>query len=365
MTAAGSALAEALDAVSGDLLTLPHRLETAGEDGPISYEIAETMARVGWSGIAVTEGRGGLDLSVVDFLDLCEVVGRRLIPWAIREEAVLLAPLLERLAARGHSGASDMLSGLMSGALRGGSAAILEPGDGSIRTSMRGCEVTLVDTPAWLVPGAQVVAVHSETTVALVDLRAADVEIIPARALEAGQGFCHLRCSPHTIAEDAVATGSEASALLHRYRAALLAEALGVGEEVLRQAVAYAREREQFGRPIYRFQAIAHHLSNAKVGVDASRSGMARLVAMTPPSWQPDAATQLFVLALSHALPQYARETCETAIQVHGAIGFTWEYGLHLHYRRALSLQAILGGADGSAARVGARYLEERRASRG
>jgi alkylation response protein AidB-like acyl-CoA dehydrogenase len=52
------------------------------------------------------------------------------------------------------------------------------------------------------------------------------------------------------------------------------------------------------------------------------------------------------------------RRVCEDAIQVHGGIGFTWEAGIHLHYRRVLQLQASLGGAVASARAVGRRELE-------
>ena len=62
--------------------------------------------------------------------------------------------------------------------------------------------------------------------------------------------------------------------------------------------------------------------------------------------------------ACSGPSPTYAREICESAIQVHGGIGFTWEYGLHLYYRRILSLQSMLGGALDAAAQAGRAYMD-------
>jgi alkylation response protein AidB-like acyl-CoA dehydrogenase len=64
------------------------------------------------------------------------------------------------------------------------------------------------------------------------------------------------------------------------------------------------------------------------------------------------------MLALTHAIPAAARTTCESAIQVHGGTGFTWEYGLHLFYRRVLAIEAELGGASASARGAGRQYLE-------
>jgi alkylation response protein AidB-like acyl-CoA dehydrogenase len=63
------------------------------------------------------------------------------------------------------------------------------------------------------------------------------------------------------------------------------------------------------------------------------------------------------LLALAHSVPAAARSVCEDAIQVHGGAGFTWELGLHLYYRRVLTIQQELGGASGSARRAGRQYL--------
>ena len=57
--------------------------------------------------------------------------------------------------------------------------------------------------------------------------------------------------------------------------------------------------------------------------------------------------------AYSYAVPQFCREVVETAIQVHGGTGFTWEYGLHLYYRRILQIQARLGGKNEMLVEVG------------
>ena len=60
---------------------------------------------------------------------------------------------------------------------------------------------------------------------------------------------------------------------------------------------------------------------------------------------------------MTHAIPQRARAVCEDAIQVHGGMGFTWEAGIHLFYRRVLQTQAALGWFDSyrPARRSGAR----------
>jgi alkylation response protein AidB-like acyl-CoA dehydrogenase len=360
----GSDLQRALDAVAADVLQTAGLLDAAAHDAPLSAQVARTLAEVGWSGCAVSEANGGLGLAAADLVDLCEVAGRRLFPAALREEALLLAPLLEELVRRGHPRAEQLLAATLRGSGRGGGAAVLDPSRASLVQDSRNWLLSLDGVPAWLVPGARLVALRAATWVALLDLDVVELRIDRVRALEPAQGMCTITCDGAVLPSADVVCDDTALALLHRHRTALLAECAGVAGYVLPRAVEYAMQRQQFGRPIAGFQAVSHMLSDAKAALETSRSGLARLVATTPASWLPDESTQLLGLALAHAVPAATRAVCENAIQVHGGLGFTWEHGLHLHYRRALQLQVALGGARGSAAAVGNRYLETRRRHR-
>ena len=64
-------------------------------------------------------------------------------------------------------------------------------------------------------------------------------------------------------------------------------------------------------------------------------------------------------------IPGAAREVCESGIQVLGGMGFTWEMGLHLWYRRTLHIQAVLGGSHGAAAAAGTHFVGRARAAAG
>jgi alkylation response protein AidB-like acyl-CoA dehydrogenase len=354
MIAAASELQQALDDVAARALPMSLLLDAAAKDAPVPAQVVSALVDLGLTGSAVGEASGGLGLSLPELADLCEVVGRRLVPAAIRDQALLLAPLLERCNL-------TMLDAVLNGDVRGGGAIVLEERTASLVRDGDGLSLALDGVPAWLLPEARLVAVAGDAWVALFDLTTAHVDQRPARALDAAQGFCLLHCDAQALNGASILTGDEAATLLHRHRVGLLAECIGVADAALHRAVDHATERRQFGRPIAAFQAVAHMLSDAKALVETSRSGLARLLALTPADGTPDDAAHILALALSHTVPAAARTVCETAIQVHGGIGFTWEYGLHLHYRRALHLQVRLGGASGSAARVGARYLEERR----
>jgi alkylation response protein AidB-like acyl-CoA dehydrogenase len=118
------------------------------------------------------------------------------------------------------------------------------------------------------------------------------------------------------------------------------AEAIGVARRALDLGVEYVKTREQFGRSIGVYQAVAHPLATTFAEVELARS----LVYWA--AWSVDEVPAQTTLAAS-AAKAFATEiailACERSIQVHGGIGFTWEHPLHRFYRRAQWLQAFGG----------------------
>ncbi|MBU3751993.1 MAG: acyl-CoA dehydrogenase, partial [Mycobacterium sp.] len=138
-------------------------------------------------------------------------------------------------------------------------------------------------------------------------------------------------------------------AALARARTLFAAEAVGGASDCVDAAVDYAKVREQFGRTIATFQAVKHHCANMLVAAESAVACVwdAARAAEEP---GPDGAEQFGLIAAAAAtlaFPAYVRNA-ELNIQVHGGIGFTWEHDAHLHLRRALSVQSVLGG-DGPA----------------
>ncbi len=123
---------------------------------------------------------------------------------------------------------------------------------------------------------------------------------------------------------------------------ALAAEMTGAADAAVALATEYAKVREQFGQPIGRFQGIKHRLAELHVGVESSRS-LAYYA-----SWAVDNATDV-PLRASMAMAR-ASETLEQAgeecIQVHGAIGFTWECDAHFYYKRSRYSRNLLGSPE-------------------
>ena len=125
-----------------------------------------------------------------------------------------------------------------------------------------------------------------------------------------------------------------------RLLAAYSLEAVGIGSRAVEMAVAYVSEREQFGKKIGTYQAVSHPVVDAYVAVELGRS-LAYWAAWCVAEHDPRAALAS-AAAKAHAT-EAAVQACETSIQVHGGIGFTWEHPLHRYYKRALLLEAALG----------------------
>jgi alkylation response protein AidB-like acyl-CoA dehydrogenase len=129
-------------------------------------------------------------------------------------------------------------------------------------------------------------------------------------------------------------------AVLDRAAVALAAEQVGGAQRCLDMAVAYAKERVQFGRPIGSFQAIKHKCADVLLEVESARS--AAYYAAWCAAERGDELPGVASLAKAYCSDAYCHAAAEN-IQIHGGIGFTWEHPAHLYYRRAKSSALLFG----------------------
>lgn len=146
-----------------------------------------------------------------------------------------------------------------------------------------------------------------------------------------------------TIAADAVASPN-ASAAMRAVWPSLLAlvsaDMVGASEWLLQTTVEYANQRVQFDRPIGFFQAVKHPLVNVMIDIDRARSLLYHACAeIDAGSTGVEVAARMAKSAASDA----SNFASDRAIQLHGGIGFTWEYGLHIYFKRNLHNQVYLG----------------------
>ena len=121
---------------------------------------------------------------------------------------------------------------------------------------------------------------------------------------------------------------------------ALAAEQAGGADRCLEMTVQYAKERVQFGRQIGSFQAIKHKCADMLLRVESARS--AAYYAGWAASVDDTELPELASLAKAYCSDAYFHCAAES-IQIHGGVGFTWEYDVHLHFKRAKSSETLLG----------------------
>ena len=288
--------------------------------------------QLGLSGVGLPEEHGGAGLGMVEFAILAEAAGAQVAAIPM----LGLATAARAIAAGGSEAQkAEWLPKLISGeaiaACEGTHAMTAENGklSGKIACVPHGgvadLFVFVAPRQAWLVradaPGVTVtrhVTMDQTRPFATVALAGADAEPLadPAAAIaaiHAGGWIC------------------------------LAAEALGGAQEALDRTVAYARERVQFGRPIGSFQAYKHRLADMMIEIEQARSAV-YWAACAVDEGSGEAAIAL------HAAKSFCADTffmvAGNMIQLHGGIGFTWEHDAHLFFKRARSIQSMLGNGN-------------------
>jgi alkylation response protein AidB-like acyl-CoA dehydrogenase len=210
---------------------------------------------------------------------------------------------------------------------------------GGVAVDAAGAEAALVLVPAAGGHTLARVAVPAVPAPAgRVDLTRAAVDLDPGAAVEPVPDQARL------VSDDAEARWTALGLAL------TAADLVGVMRGAVEVATGYAKERRQYGAPIGSFQAVQHLLADAHVAAEGARS------AALHAAWAVDALPAGEAVAAGAVAKAYAsraaRGVCETAIQVHGGIGNTWECLAHVYLRRAILATDVLGGAGASLARV-------------
>ncbi len=246
-----------------------------------------------------------------------------------------------------HDPGATLLSRLASGEVI--AACALESG----LTATRQDDALVIRGEARSVPAAEqasvlVLPVAIDSGVEWVVLEAADLEIEPVTSVDLLRPVAHVRANAVEVADDRALTNLTQPAARAIITTLLSAEAVGIARWATDTAAAYAKIREQFGRPIGQFQAIKHKCAEmiatterATAAVwDAARA----LDEAAEKDWDNAATAYEFAAAVAASLaPAAAQHTTQDCIQVHGGIGFTWEHDTNVYYRRTLGLVAAFG----------------------
>ncbi len=319
-----------------------------GYDAAVWRQMADEMAL---QGLAIPEEFGGQGFGPVELYVVFEEMGAALLCAPFFATVALAAPAI--MAVGTPEDQRRLLPGIADGTTiatlaltdDGGSwdladtSTLAHEGDHGWTVSgvrsyvLDGAVASLILVPAKTTSGLSLFAVEAGAP-------GMSVEALATMDQTRKQARLTFAATPATLvgAEGAAAEGLATAVQVAL--AALAAEQVGGAQRVLDNAVAYAKERIQFGRPIGSFQAIKHKCADMLLDVESAKSAAyyAAWAAQEKSSELPIAAS----LAKSFCSEAYFHCAAEN-IQIHGGIGFTWEHHAHLYFKRAKSSELLFG----------------------
>ncbi|MGX9883333.1 acyl-CoA dehydrogenase family protein [Streptomyces sp. NPDC002276] len=308
---------------------------------------------IGLQGLAVPEEYGGSGFGYVDLGVVFEEAGRALLCAPYFATVALAAEAL--LRCDDEAARAELLPGIATG--RTVATLALTEEDG--RWDASGIRLNALEGPAgWRLTGTKtyvpdghiadliLVAARTPAGISLFAVEAADAPGLTRAPLPTlDQTRKQARITFTDTPARLLGTDGTAWPVLERTLATasvlLAAEQVGGAAADLDMAVAYARIREQYGRPIGSFQGIKHKCADMLVEIESARS------AAYAGLWALDAGDAKEIAVTAAVAQAYCAETftrvAADTIQVHGGIGFTWEHPAHLHLKRAKSSEVLLG----------------------
>jgi alkylation response protein AidB-like acyl-CoA dehydrogenase len=326
----------------------PADVRTAYESSNWDTPRWSTLAELGVVGMAVPEARGGLGLGMVDLVVVLEEAGRVALPEPLAATAALCAPLLVDLEERAP-GRDPRLGGWLADIAAGRQATAVGLGPSTEPVAgADGAGLLLLGRPAEGPDAALYLVGPFDTSGA----PGGEPVFEPVASLDPTRRLARVRVGPGTGVEPAV-TGPLAAELAERTsrRAAVAtaAELVGLADRLLALGADYARTRAQFGRPIGSFQAVKHLLAGVAVKLEFARPAV-YAAAWAIDEEEADAGRR--AAAAKAQASEAALEAARVALQVHGAVGYTWECDLQLYLKRSWALAAAWGSAADHRRRV-------------
>lgn len=332
------------------------------EQAPISYvrsmlddergttdEVWQGLADLGVTGLLTPEEHGGAGMGMVDMAVVLEELGRAVHPGPFASTALAAVSLVALAGDDADRG--TLLPGFASGATHG-TVALYEPGR---RSEWRDPATTArADAAEWRISGEKVhvpdaVAAHVLIVTAssangpgafAVGREAGSVEVVSSPTVDGThkEGTVTLEDAPATRLGGPDTDATEAIAeLADRMAVAAVVDGVGAASRALELSIEYAKERQQFDKPIGSFQAVQHLCADMLRAVELARAAAyyaCWAIDAAPPAERHRAAT----MAKAFAADELYRVGA-AAVQVHAGVGYTWEHDIHLFYKRLLTLQ--------------------------
>jgi alkylation response protein AidB-like acyl-CoA dehydrogenase len=356
-----------------------------GTDSPAALPpFWDALAAQGFLALHVPEEHGGQGGGLVELCVALAELGARATPGPVLPTVLTSAVLLASDAAKAKQ---ELLPGLADGSRRGAVFVGRAPGGEGVAptaalSGTRGEAGLVVTGTAEPVLGAMasdliVLPVATDAGEEWVAFDSADLVVTELPSLDPVRRVARVEARHVTVADDRILDGLAGADVLDLAAVLFGADAAGVASWCVTAAAEYAKVREQFGRPIGQFQGIKHKCARMLVALEQARAVVwdaaraldeahapaeaeARTEAEAGTGTEAEAGASASALegarlaaAIAAVVALDAATGCaKECIQVHGGIGYTWEHDAHIYYRRALSLQALIGSSSAWAGQV-------------
>ncbi|NOV26545.1 acyl-CoA dehydrogenase [Cupriavidus necator] len=297
------------------------------------------LAEQGLTALMVPHEQGGMGLGEVEWAPLAQACGYFALPEPLLDTALVATGLLR-----------DALDAAPHGSARARCAALLE------RVASGDARIAVAHPHERLVADAHVAdAILCAHAGAVHLLRPDQATLTPRTGLDPSRRLFELAWTPAADTELVAAGTVLWEAALNRGALGVAAQQLGLTQRMLDLAIDYSAQRKQFGKPIGAYQAVKHLLADVAIQLEFAKPVLLRAAAALAHGL-PHAG-----LHVSHARVAAARcawSAARQAIQVHGAMGYTWELDLQIFTKRAWALAGSWGDRAFHKARMGAHILD-------
>lgn len=276
---------------------------------PIDTARWDTIREMGLLSTLAPEASGGLGLAEIDFVEIAEAAGYVALPEPLVDQAGVAVPLLAALEDN-HGWLGRVLDGAIVAVGHPSQLFVADADQAQALLLAHGDELHLVGRNA--------------------------VELVRQNSFDPFRRLFGV--SWHPSADTKVGTGWGPTA--ERGAVFAAAQMIGLGQRCIDMAVAYAKERTQFGKAIGSTQAVKHMLATAQVKIEFARPVVHAAAAELPLG---TLAARARVAHASIAASEAAELAARTAVQAHGAMGITWEVDLHFFLKRAMALKSAWG----------------------
>jgi alkylation response protein AidB-like acyl-CoA dehydrogenase len=332
----------------------PSKVVRAVVDGtePYDRDLWKGLAEMGFLGVAIPEAYGGAGAGHLELCVIAEEVGRALSPVPFSSSVYLAA---EAILLAGSEAQKQQWLPLIASGEAIGTLALFEgtgnPSPRAIQLTASGHSLNGVKKPVpdgaiadFAVVAARTGSTGRDTDIALylIDLSSDGVEAKSLSNIDPSRGQAELTFSNCKAEPLGAATEgwSVLTQVLDRAAVLLAFEQVGGADRALEMGRDYALDRIAFGRPIGSFQAVKHMLADMYVSATLARSncyyGAWALSTNAPELAEAAASARI-------SATQAFQHCAKNNIQVHGGMGFTWEFDCHLYYRRANATALALG----------------------